>query len=111
MIFRHFVERQPHDDTMQTERLGRIVCTMSPMVMQQPFGDSSTFIIQQHGHRDMVQAADFNRYGNRFAIGSADGRIKVYDRHRDGSWALCDTWGAHSGEIIEVQGLAYIFLS
>jgi nucleoporin SEH1 len=77
---------------------------MSPMIMDEPFGRASSFTIQQHGHRDMVQASAFNRHGNRFAIGSVDGKIKVYDRHRDGSWNLCDTWAAHSGEVLEVTG-------
>lgn len=75
---------------------------MSPMIMDPAFGEVSPFAIQQHGHRDMVQASSFNKYGNRFALGSADGRIKVYDKHRDGSWVLCDTWGAHNAEILEV---------
>lgn len=72
------------------------------MMIDQSFGDPNNFAIQQHGHRDMVQAGAFNAYGNRFAIGSVDGKIKVYDRHRDGTWAICDTWGAHNTEIIEV---------
>ncbi len=74
---------------------------MSPMMVDQSFVEGG-FPIQQHGHKDMVQAGSFNKYGNRFALGSADGRIKVYDRHRDGSWALCDTWAAHNAEVIEV---------
>jgi WD40 repeat protein len=75
---------------------------MSPLIMEPSFGEVSGFAIQQHGHRDMVQAGSFNNYGNRFALGSADGRIKVYDRRRDGSWVLCDTWAAHTAEILEV---------
>lgn len=75
---------------------------MSPMMMDQPFREVSGFAIQQHDHKDMVQASSFNKYGNRFALGSADGRIKVFDRHRDGSWVLCDTWAAHNAEVIEV---------
>jgi WD40 repeat protein len=60
------------------------------------------FHLLQHGHSDMVEAAEFNSYGNRFALGSADGRIKVYDRMRDGTWRICDTWVAHSAEVHEV---------
>lgn len=67
------------------------------------YEDASTFTIQQHGHRDMVQAGAFSGHGNRFAIGSADGRIKVYDKHRDGTWNTCDTWSAHSADILEVR--------
>jgi WD40 repeat protein len=65
--------------------------------------DASPFAIQQHGHKDMVEAVDFNEYGSRMALGSADGKIKVYDKTRDGTWTLCDTWGAHSAEILEVS--------
>lgn len=61
------------------------------------------FVLLQHGHRDMVEATAFNHYGNRFASGSVDGKIKVYNRHKDGSWNICDTWGAHNSEILEVR--------
>jgi nucleoporin SEH1 len=74
------------------------------MLMEDSLEGLSNFSLHQHGHRDMVQASAFNRYGDRSALGSADGRIKVYDRHRDGSWMLCDTWAAHNGEILEVRG-------
>ena len=57
----------------------------------------------QHGHRDLVQAVAFNTYGDRFATGSVDGRIRVFNRHKDGTWRLCDTWTAHGGEILEVS--------
>jgi nucleoporin SEH1 len=60
------------------------------------------FALLQNGHRDMVEATAFNMYGDRFASGSVDGKIKVYNRHRDGSWNMCDTWGAHTSEILEV---------
>ncbi|CZT00780.1 hypothetical protein WAI453_009142 [Rhynchosporium graminicola] len=63
------------------------------------------FSLLQHGHKDMVQATAFNAYGDRFASSSVDGKIKVYNRHKDGSWHLCDTWGAHTAEILEIQWL------
>lgn len=66
---------------------------------------SGNFLVQQHGHKDMVESVEFNTYGNRFVLGSADGRLKVYDKIRDGSWRLCDTWGAHAAEITEVHWL------
>ncbi|TFB03435.1 Nucleoporin SEH1 [Trichoderma ghanense] len=53
----------------------------------------------QHGHRDLVQAIAFNAYGDRCATGSVDGKIRVFNRHRDGTWRLCDTWSAHGGEL------------
>ncbi len=56
----------------------------------------------QHGHKDLVQAVAFNAYGDRCATGSVDGRIRVFNRHKDGTWRICDTWGAHGGEIREV---------
>jgi hypothetical protein len=76
--------------------------SMMPMIDEPP-GEPSNFVIQQHGHRDMVEAAAFNAYGNRMAIGCADGRMKVYDRQREGKWVLCDTWTAHNAEILEVK--------
>ncbi|KAL5316532.1 hypothetical protein ACEPPN_015581 [Leptodophora sp. 'Broadleaf-Isolate-01'] len=63
------------------------------------------FSLLQHGHKDMVQATAFNTYGDRFASSSVDGKIKVYNRHKDGSWNLCDTWGAHTAEILQIQWL------
>ena len=60
-------------------------------------------VIMKHGHQDLVQAVAFNAYGDRCATGSVDGKIRVFNRHRDGMWRLCDTWGAHGGEILEVR--------
>lgn len=59
----------------------------------------------QHGHRDLVQAVAFNTYGDRCATGSVDGKIRVFNRHKDGMWRICDTWSAHGGEILEVKEL------
>ncbi|KAH7160904.1 WD40-repeat-containing domain protein [Dactylonectria macrodidyma] len=59
----------------------------------------------QHGHKDLVQAVAFNTYGDRCATGSVDGKIRVFNRHKDGTWRLCDTWTAHGGEILELQWL------
>ncbi|KAH0428589.1 hypothetical protein CcaCcLH18_08946 [Colletotrichum camelliae] len=59
----------------------------------------------QHGHQDLVQAVSFNAYGDRCATGSVDGKIKVFNRHKDGVWHHCDTWGAHGSEILELQWL------
>ncbi|RDL33660.1 WD40 repeat-like protein [Venustampulla echinocandica] len=64
------------------------------------------FALLQHGHRDMVEATAFNSYGDRFASSSVDGKIKVFNRHKDGSWNICDTWGAHTSEILEIQWLS-----
>lgn len=61
------------------------------------------FTLLQHGHRDMINTTAFNTYGDRFASGSVDGRIKVYNLHTDGKWVLCDTWGAHNSEVIELH--------
>jgi nucleoporin SEH1 len=58
--------------------------------------------IIKHGHQDLVQAVAFNGHGDRCATGSVDGKIRVFNRHKDGSWRLCDTWGAHASEILEV---------
>ncbi|KAH6856826.1 WD40-repeat-containing domain protein [Chaetomium sp. MPI-CAGE-AT-0009] len=61
--------------------------------------------IIKHGHQDLVQAVAFNGHGDRCATGSVDGKIRVFNRHKDGSWRLCDTWGAHASEILELQWL------
>lgn len=68
-----------------------------------PQAEPEGFAVLQHGHRDMVEATAFNSYGDRFASSSADGKIKVYNRHKDGLWNLTDTWGAHTAEILQVS--------
>ncbi|PNY28329.1 Nucleoporin SEH1 [Tolypocladium capitatum] len=55
----------------------------------------------QHGHKDLVQAVAFNTYGDRCATGSVDGKIRVFNRHKDGTWRQCDIWSAHGGEVLE----------
>ncbi|KAG5997474.1 hypothetical protein E4U43_002625 [Claviceps pusilla] len=62
----------------------------------------------QHGHKDVVQAIAFNTYGDRCATGSVDGKIRVFNRHSDGIWRLCDIWTAHGSEILELQWLPAI---
>lgn len=62
-------------------------------------------LIKPHGHQDLVQAVAFNTYGDRCATGSVDGRIRVFNRHREGLWRICDTWTAHAAEIVELQWL------
>ncbi|KAK4121733.1 WD40 repeat-like protein [Parathielavia appendiculata] len=61
--------------------------------------------IIKHGHQDLVQAVAFNGHGDRCATGSVDGKIRVFNRHKDGAWRVCDTWGAHASEILELQWL------
>ncbi|KAK3398606.1 hypothetical protein B0T20DRAFT_461282 [Sordaria brevicollis] len=61
--------------------------------------------IVNHGHQDLVQAVAFNSYGDRCATGSVDGKIRVFNRHKDGKWRVCDSWSAHGGEILELQWL------
>ncbi|KAJ4413491.1 hypothetical protein N0V82_008521 [Gnomoniopsis sp. IMI 355080] len=62
-------------------------------------------LVMKNGHQDLVQAVAFNSYGDRCATGSVDGKIRVFNRHRDAIWRLCDTWTAHAGEILELQWL------
>jgi WD40 repeat protein len=69
-----------------------------PSVDDRPSFDT----IIKHGHQDLVQAVAFNGHGDRCATGSVDGKIRVFNRHKDGAWRLCDTWGAHASEILEV---------
>ncbi|OAA74208.1 nucleoporin seh1 [Cordyceps fumosorosea ARSEF 2679] len=76
---------------------------LSPPAQQQ---QSQPFELNlQHGHKDLVQAVAFNTYGDRCATGSVDGKIRVFNRHKDGTWRICDTWTAHGGEVLELQWL------
>ena len=71
--------------------------------IQSPSEEKSAFELNlQHGHKDLVQSIAFNTYGDRCATGSVDGKIRVFNRHKDGTWRLCDTWTAHGGEVLEV---------
>lgn len=77
---------------------------MAPILGELPILEERTHfeLITKHGHQDLVQAVAFNSYGDRCATGSVDGKIRVFNRHKDGIWRLCDTWTAHGGEILEV---------
>ena len=68
-----------------------------------PAPESTAFHLIAHGNHDIVQAVAFNTYGDRCATGSVDGKIRVFNRHKDGTWRLCDTWTAHGGEVLEVS--------
>ncbi|PBP28958.1 WD domain-containing protein [Diplocarpon rosae] len=75
---------------------------MPPITENDPIdGTKEGFSLLPQGHRDMVQATAFNTYGDRFASSSVDGKIKVYNRHKNGTWNLCDTWGAHTAEVLQ----------
>jgi hypothetical protein len=64
---------------------------------------SDAFQLLNHSHRDMIATTAFNYYGDRFATGSVDGKVKVYNKNNAGNWVLCDTWGAHNAEVFEVH--------
>ncbi|KAK5998678.1 Nuclear pore protein SEH1 [Cladobotryum mycophilum] len=75
-------------------------------ILPSPSDDNKSFDLNlNHGHKDLVQAIAFNTYGDRCATGSVDGKIRVFNRHKDGTWRLCDTWSAHGGEVLELQWL------
>ncbi|KAI8689854.1 hypothetical protein NCS56_00249300 [Fusarium sp. Ph1] len=79
---------------------------MATSVPPSPSEETPSFDLNlQHGHKDLVQSVAFNTYGDRCATGSVDGKIRVFNRHKDGTWRLCDTWTAHGGEILELQWL------
>lgn len=63
---------------------------------------AAEFDLYPLGQLKPTQATSYNNYGNRIAVGTTDGRIKVYDRAADHTWVLCDTWRAHKGNVIEV---------
>ncbi|KAM7203804.1 WD40-repeat-containing domain protein [Naviculisporaceae sp. PSN 640] len=79
----------------------------TPLDESDPKNPASKFsLILKHGHADLVQAVAFNAYGDRCATGSVDGKIRVFNRHKDGVWRHCDNWTAHAGgEILELQWL------
>ncbi|KAJ6786542.1 hypothetical protein PWT90_07543 [Aphanocladium album] len=80
--------------------------SQSPMDERVPAAQQQPFELNlQHGHKDLVQAITFNTYGDRCATGSVDGKIRVFNRHKDGTWRICDTWTAHGGEVLELQWL------
>ncbi|KAL2120386.1 hypothetical protein VTJ04DRAFT_4413 [Mycothermus thermophilus] len=68
-------------------------------------GRPSFETILKHGHQDLVQAVAFNGHGDRCATGSVDGKIRVFNRQKDGTWRHCDTWAAHASEVLELQWL------
>lgn len=83
--------------------------SMSPTMEDGPIdAEAERFILLKHAHRDMVEATAFKSSGDRFASSSVDGKIKVYNRHKDGSWNLCDTWGAHMAEILQVCVFSWV---
>ncbi|CAN8102149.1 unnamed protein product [Discula destructiva] len=80
--------------------------------MSPPLGEPPTMeerahveVNVKHGHQEIVQAVAYNRYGDRCATGSVDGKIRIFNRHKDGIWRPCDTWIGHQGEILELQWL------
>lgn len=78
--------------------------TMTTSIPPSPSEEKPSFDLNlQHGHKDLVQAVAFNTYGDRCATGSVDGKIRVFNRHKEGIWRLCDTWSGHGGEILEVR--------
>ena len=87
--------------------------SLSPFLSDPPsIDDKANFdLIIKHGHQDLVQAVAFNSYGDRCATGSVDGKIRVFNRHKDGVWRHCDNWSAHGGEILEVGTTAFHFLT
>ncbi|KAK5660397.1 hypothetical protein OQA88_12940 [Cercophora sp. LCS_1] len=82
------------------------MASIAPYLNDPPSVDErAAFELVRHGHQDLVQAVAFNAYGDRCATGSVDGKIRVFNRHKDAVWRHCDSWGAHGGEILELQWL------
>ncbi|KAK6085616.1 nuclear pore protein [Seiridium cupressi] len=80
---------------------------MSPDIDDVPSlaDDNTSFDLIAHKSSDLIQAIAFNAYGDRCATGSVDGQIRIFNRRKDGIWMLSDLWGAHPGEILELQWL------
>ncbi|KAI9888090.1 MAG: epoxide hydrolase, soluble (sEH) [Watsoniomyces obsoletus] len=65
--------------------------------------DGDGFEQLEPAHQDVVTVLHYNFYGKRKVTGSADHRLKVYDRQSDGTWKLIDTWRGHDAEIIDIK--------
>lgn len=103
MLLSYFTQLTPADD----DNLVNPIMPPLPTSEDITGENSAAFDIIQHGHKDLVQAIAFNAYGDRCATGSVDGKIRVFNRHQDGIWRLCDNWKAHAGEILEVSWSAF----
>ncbi|MCJ1353242.1 MAG: epoxide hydrolase, soluble (sEH) [Icmadophila ericetorum] len=55
------------------------------------------------GTSELVLAAHFNTYGTRLVTGSADHRIRVFDKGENESWTQVDVWRGHNGEVLDVK--------
>ena len=55
------------------------------------------------GTSELVLAAHFNTYGTRLVTGSADHRIRVFDKGENESWTQVDVWRGHNGEVLDVS--------
>ncbi|KAI9848897.1 MAG: epoxide hydrolase, soluble (sEH) [Sclerophora amabilis] len=62
----------------------------------------SNFRTWDHGHRDVVTTIAYNFHGDQIATGSADHRMKVFEKEND-TWKVVDTWRAHSAQVFEVK--------
>lgn len=54
-----------------------------------------------HADKEVVLAADFNRYGTRLVTASADHKLRVFD-DVEGNWTLIEEWRAHNAEVTDV---------
>ncbi len=85
------------------------MANMAPPAAEEEMGTASAFTLLPHGFKDMAECAAYNDYGTRLAIGSADGKVKVFDKvedmdpKTDGKYELCDTWAAHNAEVFQVS--------
>lgn len=87
-------------------RSSQLTCTLlqiTMMIEDPPEIEPEGFILLPNAHKDMVETTAFNNSGDRFASGSVDGKIQIYNRHKNNTWHLCDTWGAHSSEVLQVE--------
>ncbi|MCJ1307017.1 epoxide hydrolase, soluble (sEH) [Agyrium rufum] len=72
----------------------------SPSPTSDDFDSPFSFRPIDYNSPEVVLSAHYNYYGTRLALGCADHRIRVYDRHATtGSFALTDTFRAHDGSV------------
>lgn len=66
-------------------------------------GEQEAFGLVPSKATELIEFTAFNFYGDRMAQGTANGKIIILDRTRDGNWVPNDSWGAHSSEVSEAR--------
>ena len=71
---------------------------------------TSGFQSFENAAADAVLAISYNPSGTRYAVASADHKVRIYDsgnQYSNGQSTLMDQWRAHDAEILDVSALMY----